>query len=94
MTKKIAVLNDYGIVVNIIVCDDDTPETEKFVAYSEDNPAYIDGDYLDGYFYAEKPFPSWIRNLGNWESPTTYPSGDGIYQWVEDDLNWQLVEGV
>ena len=47
-------------------------------------------------FIAPKPYNSWILNEStcNWEAPTPMPSGDGIYQWVEDDLNWQLVEGV
>lgn len=45
-------------------------------------------------FIPQKPFNSWILNEDTclWEAPTPYPSGDGIYQWVEDDLNWQLVE--
>ena len=47
-------------------------------------------------FIPPKPFNSWILNEDtcNWEAPTPYPSGDGMYKWVEDDLNWQLVEGV
>jgi hypothetical protein len=47
-------------------------------------------------FIPPKPFNSWILNEDtcNWQAPTPYPSGDGIYKWVEDDLNWQLVEGV
>ena len=46
-------------------------------------------------FIPPKPYNSWILNEDtcNWEAPTPKPSGDGIYQWVEDDLNWQLVEG-
>jgi hypothetical protein len=45
-------------------------------------------------FIPPKPYNSWILNEDtcNWEAPTPYPSGDGMYQWVEDDLNWQLVE--
>jgi hypothetical protein len=45
-------------------------------------------------FIPQKPYNSWIlhEDSCNWEAPTPYPSGDGIYQWVEDDLNWQLVE--
>jgi hypothetical protein len=41
-----------------------------------------------------KPFPSWTFNEEtlSWQPPTTYPTDGGIYQWVEDDLNWQLVE--
>jgi hypothetical protein len=43
-----------------------------------------------------KPFPSWIFNEEkiSWEAPTPMPTDGGIYKWVEDDLNWQLVEGV
>jgi hypothetical protein len=44
-------------------------------------------------FIPPKPFESWILNEDtcNWEAPTPKPSGDGIYKWVEDDLNWQLI---
>jgi hypothetical protein len=46
-------------------------------------------------FISPKPYPSWVLDEdAKWQAPTPYPSGDGIYQWVEDDLNWQLVEGV
>jgi hypothetical protein len=45
-------------------------------------------------FTTPQPYPSWNLNTvtGQWQAPTPYPSGDGMYQWVEDDLNWQLVE--
>jgi hypothetical protein len=45
-------------------------------------------------FISPKPFNSWILNEDTciWEAPTPYPDNGGIYQWVEDDLNWQLVE--
>jgi hypothetical protein len=44
-------------------------------------------------FIAPKPYPSWVLNeeTCNWEAPTPKPSGDGMYQWVEDDFNWQLI---
>jgi hypothetical protein len=44
-------------------------------------------------FIPQKPFNSWLLNEDTclWESPTPRPSGDGMYQWVEDDLNWQLI---
>jgi hypothetical protein len=44
-------------------------------------------------FIPPKPFNSWILNEDtcNWEAPTPKPSGDGMYKWVEDDLNWQLI---
>jgi hypothetical protein len=44
-------------------------------------------------FIAPQQYPSWVLDADlNWTAPTPYPSGDGMYQWVEDDLNWQLVE--
>ena len=45
-------------------------------------------------FIPPKPYNSWILNEDtcNWQAPTPMPSGDGMYQWVEDDLNWQLLE--
>ncbi len=44
-------------------------------------------------FIPPKPYPSWtLDEDAKWQAPTPYPSGDGIYNWVEDDLNWQLVE--
>ena len=41
-------------------------------------------------------YPSWVLNeeTCHWEPPTPYPNDGGTYQWVEDDLNWQLIEGV
>ena len=47
-------------------------------------------------FISPKPFDSWILNeeTCKWEAPTPYPNDGGAYKWVEDDLNWQLVEGV
>ena len=52
-----------------------------------------------GYFYnaeedifvAPQPYPSWVRNGSSWEAPTPFPTDGKEYQWVEADLNWQLV---
>ena len=44
-------------------------------------------------FVTPKPFPSWTRNGSFWEAPTPMPTDDKMYRWVEDDLNWQLIEG-
>jgi hypothetical protein len=54
------------------------------------------GSYYDEVrdaFISPKPFESWILNeeTCRWEAPTPMPSGDGMYKWVEDDLNWQLI---
>lgn len=57
-----------------------------------------------GYYYDEvkdafippQNYPSWTLNDETcvWEAPTPMPDDDELYIWVEDDLNWQLVEGV
>jgi hypothetical protein len=51
-------------------------------------------DVIRDAFIPQQPFDSWVLNeeTCTWQAPTPYPSGDGIYQWIEDDLNWQLVE--
>jgi hypothetical protein len=44
-------------------------------------------------FIAPKPFASWLLNEESclWEAPTPYPTDGLMYQWVEDDLNWQAI---
>lgn len=45
-------------------------------------------------FYSPSPFPSWTlnRSAWQWEAPTPMPNDGQEYRWVEDDLNWQVVE--
>jgi hypothetical protein len=52
--------------------------------YDEDRDAFI----------SPQPFNSWTLNeeTCKWEAPTPYPTDGGAYKWVEDDLNWQLIE--
>lgn len=47
--KRMAQVDDNGIVVNIIVAGDDW-NVEGFVEYTDDNPAYIGGTYTNGKF--------------------------------------------
>ena len=42
-------------------------------------------------FIAPQPYPSWTRNGSFWEPPTPYPTDGLMYQWVESDLNWQVI---
>lgn len=44
-------------------------------------------------FYAPSPFPSWKLNEDTciWEAPTPMPADGKTYEWVEADLNWQVV---
>jgi hypothetical protein len=45
-------------------------------------------------FISPKPFQSWLLNeeTCNWEAPTPMPTDGQKYVWVEDDLNWQVIE--
>ena len=42
-------------------------------------------------FIVPQPYPSWTRNASFWEAPTLYPTDGKEYQWVEADLNWQVI---
>jgi hypothetical protein len=44
-------------------------------------------------FISPKPFESWLLNeeTCTWQAPTPYPTDGSMYQWVEDDLNWQAI---
>jgi hypothetical protein len=44
-------------------------------------------------FIAPKPFDSWVldEETCRWQAPTPYPTDGLMYQWVEDDLNWQAI---
>jgi hypothetical protein len=45
-------------------------------------------------FIPPKPYNSWVLDETTclWNPPTPYPSDGQTYKWVEDDLNWQIVE--
>jgi hypothetical protein len=42
-------------------------------------------------FVTPQPYPSWTRNSSFWEAPTPYPTDGLMYQWVESDLDWQVI---
>lgn len=86
MSKDIAVINNSRIVVAINVYSDNYEPKANEVLVT--NPAYIGGDYVDGYFYPEQPYPSWTRNQGNWVAPVPYPDDGGRYTWDEATTNW------
>jgi hypothetical protein len=88
MSKNCAVVSDTGEVINIVVCRDDEPETANVIAYTDTNPAYIGGDYVEGYFYPPQPYPSWTRSEGQWVAPVSMPDDGGRYQWDEDLQEW------
>jgi hypothetical protein len=80
-----------GIVVNIVVEYDDVEDTETKITYTEENPAYIGGDYVDGSFYPPQPFPSWTRYEGVWVAPIARPDDGNNYLWDEDAQEWIAV---
>lgn len=84
--KLVAVL-DGNIVVNIVLCDDEYTTKDNELVYTEVNPAYVGGDYVDGKFYPIQPYPSWVRNDGNWVAPIPYPDPEHIESWYWDDEN-------
>jgi hypothetical protein len=84
-----------GVVVNIIVADNDfisiLPNSNEYIEYSEDNPAFIGGEYENGFFYPLKPFSSWLKNgSGSWIAPIERPE-NALY-WDEENMDWVLVE--
>jgi len=89
MTKEVAVM-DSNVVVAINLWDDsyELQENELLVT----NPAFIGGEYIDGYFYSPQPFPSWIRHEGLWLPPKPRPDEDNPYYWDEEAQEWVSVE--
>ena len=87
--KNYALLNENNVVINISIADNDWDST-GWIEYTSINPAHIGGDYLDGFFYPPKPYPSWVRNLSTylWESPVAMPTDDKRYTWNEVTTSW------
>lgn len=88
--KNFAQLNEENIVINIIIANDDF-NLEGFIEYSNNNPAIIGGDFVDGYFYSSQPFESWTRLEGSWISPKPYPEDGLSYKWNEPTQEWDKI---
>lgn len=84
--KNFALLNNENTVINISIGDDDWSDN-NWIEFTHDNPAYIGGDYVNGYFYPTQPYPSWTRSNGQWLPPTPRPDGFNWY-WDESQLSW------
>lgn len=90
MSKNVAILNN-NTVINIIIVNDDYELNVDEVFYTDANPAFMQGDYVDGYFYPMQLFPSWTRDgAGHWLPPTPKPKGN--YYWDESTLSWIEIE--
>jgi hypothetical protein len=86
---KKAQIGENNIVVNIANFSNDETNDVGWVSYSEDNPAYIGGDYVDGYFYPPQPFASWTRDKVKWIPPKPMPTTLGNWYWNEEEQEWQ-----
>jgi hypothetical protein len=50
-------------------------------------------DLVNDVFIVPKPYPSWTLDENfDWQAPTPYPTGDGIYTWNESTLSWDPAE--
>jgi hypothetical protein len=87
MSKDVAVLSDSGEVLAINVHRDDYELAPNELLVT--TPAWVGGDYVDGYFYPEQPYASWTRGEGEWVSPIPKPEGDWV--WNEAEGEWESV---
>jgi hypothetical protein len=87
MSKDVAVISDSGVVlaVNVHLDDYELADNEMLVT----NPAYVGGDYVDGFFYPPQPFDSWTRTDGEWVPPIPRPS-EGSWVWNEELQEWSV----
>jgi len=104
-----AFLDENNIVKHVFIFEEedidllnqvkDNFNLNSFIESTEDNLACINGDFYNGKFYPEKPYPSWIRNeeLAIWDPPIQYPdfdieNPDKQYVWNEDIVNWEEIQ--
>jgi hypothetical protein len=116
-----AELNNQGIVLRVIVVDNNKIEDENgdelesigiqfcrslfgeetnwiqtsYNGNIRKNYAAI-GDTYDisrDAFISPKPYDSWILNEETcvWEAPIPYPEDGNLYDWNEDEIQWNLV---
>jgi len=52
--------------------------------YDEDRDAFI----------PPKPFPSWtlVESICQWEAPVAYPNDGLMYEWNEENQQWEVVD--
>lgn len=89
---NVAVLDQHGNVSAINIMPSDYVPADNEVVVS--GVAYVGGDLRDGHFYAPQPYPSWVRNNGEWAAPVPMPEGATWYshRWDEETLSWIEVQ--
>ena len=81
-----------GVVVNMIVAEQEWIDTQEGVEYllsTPSNPAYVGGLYIDDKFTLPQPFASWTLDTNyDWQAPVRHPADGKIYTWDEDAQAW------
>lgn len=81
---------DTVIAVNIWEDDYVLEANERLVT----NPAYVGGKFIDGFFYAPQPFPSWTPHEGQWIAPKPMPEDEYSYVWDESAQEWTRLDSI
>jgi hypothetical protein len=86
-------LNKDNVVINVEEASLEWVNSQEdpsiFVESTDQNPASIGGDYVDGYFYSFQPYPNFIRSEGKWIPPIPKPENqDEEYVWDDTINNW------
>jgi len=94
--KNYAVIEN-DLVVNVVVAEDEwvDGQTGEIVEYTDENPAFIGGTFVGGYFYKPQPYESWTRLEGEWIPPKPMPGSvaNGFFWfWNEEIQDWEEIE--
>lgn len=96
--ERIGVIRDNGVVVNVILWADHTPDQLRadgvtdFEEVTDLSPRPGIGwlwDESHGY-RPPKPYDSWVWDGVAWAAPTPMPEG-GNYTWNETTQTWDLI---
>jgi hypothetical protein len=85
--KSFALIDSQNTIINISQADDDW-SADGWIEYDETNPAFVGGDFVDGFFYPPQPFASWSRDQGKWRAPIEMPNDGKFYHWDEIEGDW------
>ena len=102
---RFAQINNNNMVTNITVMEESVADQApqifssvegEWIRVEEGSPVSVNGYWSpeQNKFYGKQLFPSWSLNQETliWEAPTPMPVVEGkMYQWIEDDLNWQEI---
>lgn len=100
MKSRYAVVNDSGIVEEVVESSDDSVENvlsfffsnKKIVLETEKTGhASTQFYFINEKFIAPKPFESWNLVEGKWTPPLEHPNDGNFYQWNEKNKSWEII---